>query len=95
MQKIYLKQYQYLTNKREKVGLNHYDHLKAFMEYSDDMLDVYRNIEDYNPDKKRKVLIVFDNLIADMITNKKLNSIATELFTRGRKRNIHIVFITQ
>ena len=65
------------------------------MEYSNDMQDVYKNIEDYNPTKNRKVLIVFDDLIADMINNKKLNPIVTELFTRGRKLNISIVFITQ
>ena len=65
------------------------------MEYSNDMHDVYKNIEDYNPGKKRKVLIVFDDMIADMINNKKLDSIVTELFIRGRKRNISIVFITQ
>ena len=63
------------------------------MEYSNYMLDVYKNIEDYNPDKKRKVLIVFDDMITDMINNKKLNPIVTELFTRGRKLNISIVFI--
>ena len=65
------------------------------MEYSKDMLDVYKNIEDYNPDKKRKVLIVFDDMISDMINNNKLNPILTELFIRGRKLNISIVFITQ
>ena len=59
------------------------------------MLDVYKNTEDYNPDKKKKVLIVFDDMIADMINNKKLNSIVTELFIRGRKLNLSIVFITQ
>ena len=59
------------------------------------MQDVYKNIEDYNPVKKRKVLIVFDDMIADMINNKKLNSVVTELFIRGRKLNISIVFITQ
>ena len=59
------------------------------------MLDVYKNIEDYNPDKKRKVLIVFDDMISDMINNNKLNPILTELFIRGRKLNISIVFITQ
>ena len=59
------------------------------------MQDIYRNIEDYNPDKKRKVLIVFDDKIADMINNKKLNPIVTELFLRGRKLNISIAFITQ
>ena len=56
------------------------------------MQDVY--IEDYNPGKKRKVLIIFDEMIADMINNKKLNPIATELFIRGRKLNISLVFIT-
>ena len=68
---------------------------KAFMEYSNDMQDVYKNIEDYNPIKKRKVLIVFDDKIADVINNNKLNPIVTELFIRGIKLNISIVFITQ
>ena len=58
------------------------------------MQDVYKNIEDYNIGKKRKILIVFDDMIADMINNKKLNPIVTELFIRGRKLNISIVFIT-
>ena len=65
------------------------------MEYSNDMEDVYKNIENYNPGKKSKILIVFDDMIADMINNKKLNPIVTELFIRGRKLNISIVFITQ
>ena len=91
----YEAKYQYLINKREKVGLNHFDDPKAFMEYSNHMQDVYKNIEDYNPRKNRKVLIVFDDMIADMIYNKKLNSIITELFIRGRKLNISIAFITQ
>ena len=68
---------------------------KAFMEYSNDMVDVYKNIEDYNPDEKRKALIVFDDMFADMINNKNLNSVVTELFATGRKLNISIVFITQ
>ena len=59
------------------------------------MHDVYNSIENYNPNKKRKVLIAFDDVIADMINNKELNSIVTELLIRGRKRNISIVFITQ
>ena len=59
------------------------------------MQDAYKNIEDYNLNKKRKVLTVFDDTIAAMINNKKLNSIVTELFIRGRKLNISIVFITQ
>ena len=65
------------------------------MEYLNYMQDVYKNIEDYNPIKKRKVLIVFDDMIADMINNNKLNPIVTELFIRGRKLNISIVFIMQ
>ena len=65
------------------------------MEYSNDMQDVYKNIEDYNPIKKRKVLIVFDDMIADMINKNKLNPIVTELFIRDRKLNISIVFIMQ
>ena len=59
------------------------------------MQDVYKNIEDYSPRKKRKILIVFDDMIADMINNKKINPVVTELFIRGRKLNISIVFITQ
>ena len=59
------------------------------------MQDVYKNIDEYNPDKENKILIVFDDMIADMINNKKLNSIVTELFIRGRKLNISLVFITQ
>ena len=87
----YETKYQYLINKREKVGLDHFDDTKAFMEYSNDMQDVYKSIEDCNPIKKRKVLIVF----ADMINNNKLNPVVTELFVRCRKINISIVFITQ
>ena len=59
------------------------------------MRDDYKNINQYNPGKKRKILIVFDDMIADMINNKKLNSIATELFIRSRKLNISLDFITQ
>ena len=59
------------------------------------MCDVYKNIDEYNIDKKCKILIVFDDMIADIIKNKKLNSIVTELFIRGRKLNISLVFITQ
>ena len=73
----YEKIYQYLINKHEKVGLNHFNDPKAFMEYSNDMQDVHKNIEDYNLIKKRKILIVFDDMIADMINNNKLNPIVT------------------
>ena len=59
------------------------------------MQDVYKYIEEYNVDKEHKILLVFDDMVADMIDNKKLNSIVTELFIRGRKLNISLVFITQ
>ena len=62
----YEAKYQYLIKKREMVGLNHYDDPKAFMEYLNDVQDVSKNIEDYNPGKKRNILIVFDDMIADM-----------------------------
>ena len=91
----YEAKYQFLINKRESTGLKHFNDPKAFIEYSNDMHDVYKNIDEYNPDKENKILIVFDDMIADMINNKKLNSIVTELFIRGRKLNISLVFITQ
>ena len=59
------------------------------------MHHVYKNIDEYNPDKENKLLIVIDDMIADITKNKKLNSIVTELFIRGRKINISFVFITQ
>ena len=84
--------YQYFINKREDVGRNYFNDPKAFIEYSNDMHDVYKNIDEYNPDKENKILIAFDDMIADMIHNKKLNSIVTEFFVRGRKLNISLVF---
>ena len=59
------------------------------------MHDIHKNIEEYNPNKQRKILIVLDDMIADMLSNKKLDPIVTELFIRGRKLNISLVFITQ
>ena len=59
------------------------------------MHDVYKNIDEYNPNKENKILIVFDDMIADVINNKKLNLIVTELFIRGKRLNISLVFITQ
>ena len=69
----YKAKYQYLINKREGVGVDHFNDPKAFIEYSNDMHDVYKNINCYNPDKYNKNLIVFDDMMADMINNKKLN----------------------
>ena len=68
--------YQYLISKREGVGIDHLNDPKAFIEYSNDMHDVYKNIDEYNPDKENKILVVF-GMIADVINNKKLNSIVT------------------
>ena len=84
-----------MINKREGVCIDHFNDPKAFIEYSSDIHNVYKSIDDYNPDKGNKILIVFDDMIADLIHYKKLNSIVTELFIRGRKLNISLVFITQ
>ena len=84
-----------MINKREGVAINHFKDHKAFTEYSNVMRNIYKNINHYNPNKENKILIVFDGMIADMIQNKKLNSIVTELFIRGRKINISLVFIAQ
>ena len=69
--------------------------LKVLIEYSNDMDNVYENIDEYNIDKERKILMVFDDMIADMIDNKDLNSIVTNLFIRCRKVNLSLAFITQ
>ena len=82
-----------LTNVK-KVGLNRFNDPKPFIKYSYDMKDVYKNIDEYNTDKERKILIVFD-MIADTINDKKLNSVVTELFIIGRKLHISLAFITQ
>ena len=88
----YEAKYQFLINKRESIGLKHFKDPKAFIEYSNDIKDVYKNIDKYNVNKENNI---FDNMIADMINNKKVNSIVTELFIRGRKINISLVLITQ
>ena len=87
--------YQLLINKRESTGLKYLNYSKAFIESSNDMDDIYKNIEEYNPNKKQKILIVFDNMIPDILSNKKLNPIVTELFISGRKLNISFIFIKQ
>ena len=70
---LYEVKYEYLINKREGVGIDHFNDPKAFIEYSNDMRDVYKNINYYNPDPENKILIVFGDMIADMTHNKKLN----------------------
>ena len=91
----YEAKYQLLFNKRESKGLKHLNDSEAFIEYSNDIDDIYKNIEEYNLIKKRKISVVFHDMIADIFSNKNLNAIVTELFIRGRKFNISLVFITQ
>ena len=67
----YEAKYQFLINKRESAGLKHFNDAKAFIKYSNDMQDVYKNIDEYNTDKERKILIVFNDMIADMTNSKK------------------------
>ena len=87
--------YEYLIKKREDVGIKHVNNSNAFIECSNTMDDVYENIHDYNPNRRRKILIAFDDMIADIMTSKKFQAIIKELFIRCRKLNISLVFITQ
>ena len=87
--------YEHLINNRENAGIKHLNDSKAFIDGSNTMDGVYENIDQYNPNIKRKVLITFDDMIADIMTNKKFQSIIKELFIRCRKINISLVFITQ
>ena len=87
--------YEYLINKREQAGIKNFNDSTAFIEYSNDMNDVFTNINDYNKQRKRKVLIIFDNMMADIMNNKNFKVIVKELFIRCRKLNVSIVFITQ
>ena len=85
-----------MIKKREDAGIKNLNDPDAFIEYSNTMDDVYHNIDDYNAKKKkRKILIVFDDVIADIMTCKKFQAIIKKLFTRCRKLNISLVFITQ
>ena len=86
--------YEYLIKKREDVGIKHLNNPNAFIECSNTMDDVYENIDDYNPSRKRKILVVFDDMIADIMTNKKFQAIIKKLFIRCRKLNTSLVFIT-
>ena len=87
--------YQLLINKRKRSRLKHLYNSKAFIEYSNDMDDICNNVEEYNPKKERKILIVFDDKIDYMLSNKKLDSVVTDLFIRDRKPKIYLAFITQ
>ena len=80
----YETKHQLRINKREGADIKHLHDFKAFIEYSNDIDNIYRNIEENNPSKKRKILIVFDDMIADVLSNKKLNPKLAELFVRGK-----------
>ena len=82
-----------LINGREKVGIENLENPKAFIDCSQTIDHVYENLEDYNHAKKGRVLILFDDIIADMESNEKLSPIVTELFLRRRKLNISPLFI--
>ena len=82
-------------NKQESTRLKHFNDSRDFIEYSNNMDDIYENIEEYNPNKKYKILLVFDDMIADVLSHKKINPVVNELFIRGKKLNISLVFITQ
>ena len=87
--------YKILIKKRKDAGIKHLNDPNAFIECSNTMDDVYENINDYNLIRKRKKLIVFDDMIADIIGNKKFQVIIKELFVRCRKLNISLVFVAQ
>ena len=86
---------EFLIKKRENVGTNHFNDPNAFIECSNRMDDVYPNIDDNNPSRKRKNLIVLDDMIVVIMSYKKFQAIIKELFLRCRKVNISLVFITR
>ena len=86
--------YEFVIKKCEFVGRKYCNDPNAFLECSNRIDDVYQNINDYSPHRKRKILIVFDDMIADIITNKKFQVIIKELFTRCKKLNFLLVFIS-
>ena len=92
---IHEPKYEYLINKREQVGIKNLNDPHAFIEYSDDMIDVLDDINNYNKNRDKKVLVVFDDMIADIEYNKNFKRIIKELFYRTRKINVSVVFITQ
>ena len=87
--------YEYLINKREQAGIKNLNDPHAFIEYWDDMNDVLDDINNYNKNRDKKVLIAFDDMIADIEYNKNFKRIIKELFYRARKINVSIVLITQ
>ena len=92
---IHEPKYEYLINKREQTGIKNLDDPKAFIEYSNDMDDVLDDINNYQKNRDKKVLIVFGDMIVDIEYNKNFKGIIKELFYRARKINVSVVFITQ
>ena len=88
-------QYQYLINKRENIGHENLKGRKTFIEYSNNIHNIYKNIKEYNPNRNCNVLIVYKDMIADTISNENINSIVTELFIRVREVNRSLAFITR
>ena len=87
--------YQLLINKGEIIRLNHFNDSKGFIGYSNNIDDICKNIEEYNSGKERKILVVFDIMVADILSNEERSPTGTKLFARGRKLNIPLVFIPQ
>ena len=87
--------YQLLINKRENVGIKKLKNPRPFIDYSQTIDDVYKNLEKYNSTKKREVLVVIDDMIADMEANKKLSPTVTKFFLRVKKFNTSLVLISQ
>ena len=87
--------YEFLIKKLQDAGTKHSNDSNAFIECSNAMDDAYQNIGDYNPNRKRKILVVFDDMIVDIMTSKKFQAIIKELLIRCRKLNTSLVFITQ
>ena len=92
---IHEPKYEYLINIREQAGIKNLNDHQAFIEYSDDMNDVLDDINNYDKNRDKKVLIVFDDMVADIEYNKNFKRIIKELFYRARKINVSVVFITQ
>ena len=84
-----------LIDKREKAGINFNNNPNAFIEYSNSMDDILSDIEDYNKKRKRKILIIFDDMISHVMSDKKAQQILKDLFIRCRKLNISLCFLTQ
>ena len=95
LKSIWSAKYHFFIKKREDIRAKHFKDSKDFIEYSNVMDHISKNTEEHNPNKKCKILIVFNDMIADMLNNKKPNPILTELFIRGGKLNKSLVFLAQ